>query len=629
LIDSFTKDVVVCEATMNIHPPDAAVTATRTYGSISVSNYHYESSSEDVNEESPSSSSSHQRPLPSATRRRRGVLVATEKPLVPAFCLFVAFGVLLFFGHYNNNSNTNNGASSSLVSTKDRLGSMLMLQSPSSHSDRSSTSSDKKKIIPSGDTPRFYNEQYVDHFSRDKHPRKWTQRYYAQKKYWQGPGHPIFLMVGGEGGLDKGMFSPFVDRVMAETLGAYVLHPEHRFYGISQPVPNATNAQLVKLLTVEQAMADMIAIANHYRYEKLGCSRHKSSKHYCPLISVGGSYPAFMAMLMRITGEVDIAYASSAPVKLYEGHSDLANAYYEALTAASERASPGCADAVRSNLEAAIALMRNGPPEQDVNLASWATNKLNICQDSIPHYITQNVDPPAILAREVVQLIAMSFADANMIGNYPPTDDSRWAVQLCQVFQNATSPTEALVEFWKNLEIQDKSSDCFNMQVQLSEGRHATLSGADWSGLGPGLDGTMWDFQCCLDLLPALSFSEVSMFPDRQWSYEWVTEHCRNRFGTVGQLGRLRDKYHFDDLVGIGATRILFVNGGNDLWLPGSYLYNLSDSIVAVNMPNGAHHSELYAVPPRVQATADVQHAQHDIAALLTQWLDDIRAGRH
>jgi lysosomal Pro-X carboxypeptidase len=604
---------------MNIHPPDAAAaTASRTYGSISVVSSHYESSSEEDVDESSSPSPSHQRPRPSA--RRRGVLVATGKPLVSAFCLFVAFGVFFFFGHYNKNSN--NGASSSLV-TKDRLGSMLMLQSPSSHSGT-------KKDVSYGDTPRFYKEQYVDHFSRDKHHhRKWTQRYYAEQKYWQGPGHPIFLTVGGEGGLDKGMFNPFVDRVMAEQLGAYVLHPEHRFYGISQPVPNATNAQLVQLLTVEQAMADMIAIANHYRYEKLGCSRHKSSKHYCPLISVGGSYPAFIALLMRITGAVDIAYASSAPVKLYEGHTDLADAYYEALTAASERASPGCADAVRSNLEAAIAMMRNGPSEQDENLASWATNKLNICPGSIPDYITQNVDPPAILARELVQLIAMSFADANMIGNYPPTNQSRWAVQLCQVFQNATSPTDAVVDFWKNLEIQDKSTDCFNMQVQLSEGRRPTLSGADWSGLGPGLDGTMWDFQCCLDLLPALSFSEESMFPDRQWSYEWVTEHCRNRFGTVGQLGRLRDKYRFDDLVGIGATRILFANGGNDMWLPGSYVHNLSDSIVAVNMPNAAHHSELYAVPPHVQATADVQQAQNDIAAILTRWLDDIRAGRH
>jgi lysosomal Pro-X carboxypeptidase len=139
----------------------------------------------------------------------------------------------------------------------------------------------------------------------------------------------------------------------------------------------------------------------------------------------------------------------------------------------------------------------------------------------------------------------------------------------------------------------------------------------------------MWDFQCCMDLLPALSFSERSMFPNRPWTYEWVADHCRNRFGTVGTLGRLKQKYGFDDLVGLGASRILFVNGGNDMWLPGSITTNLTRDIIAINMPNGAHHSELYAVLPHVkQPTQDVIAAQNEITALLMKWLDEIMVGR-
>lgn len=121
---------------------------------------------------------------------------------------------------------------------------------------------------------------------------KRQQRYYAQSKFWKGPGHPIFLVVGGEGGIDKGMFYRFVDQYLAEKFGAYVLHPEHRFYGESQPVGpgSLTNEDLEKYLTTRQAMLDMISIVKTYQVH-LGCSADKTSKDYCPVISVGGSYP--------------------------------------------------------------------------------------------------------------------------------------------------------------------------------------------------------------------------------------------------------------------------------------------------------------------------------------------------
>jgi lysosomal Pro-X carboxypeptidase len=87
-----------------------------------------------------------------------------------------------------------------------------------------------------------------------------------------------------------------------------------------------------------------------------------------------------------------------------------------------------------------------------------------------------------------------------------------------------------------------------------------------------------------------------------------------DRFGMVGDLHELVDRWHFNDLVGQGASRILFTNGGNDMWLHGSYLSDLSDSIVAINMPTGAHHSEMYARP---DDTEDVKEGQKRIQQVL------------
>jgi len=114
-------------------------------------------------------------------------------------------------------------------------------------------------------TPRFYADQLVDHLDDASKSQTWSQRYYAKKEHWQGPGHPIFLMIGGEGANDVGFFYPFIDDVLAKKFGAYSLHPEHRFYGQSQPVSEtATGEELAELLTPEQAMLDMLQVRGCY-----------------------------------------------------------------------------------------------------------------------------------------------------------------------------------------------------------------------------------------------------------------------------------------------------------------------------------------------------------------------------
>jgi pimeloyl-ACP methyl ester carboxylesterase len=473
----------------------------------------------------------------------------------------------------------------------------------------------KKEKLLYSNTPRFYDDQLVDHFDRSN-TATWSQRYYAKRVHFAGPGHPIFLVIGGEGANDVGMFYPFVEKVMAKQFGAYVIHPEHRFYGISQPIPdrNASVPELLQLLTPEQSMMDMLRLAQHYRV-KLGCSLQKSSKKYCPIITVGGSYPGFLAAMMRLLypEHIEMAYASSAPMKLYSKDANQWG-YFEILTEAAERVSPGCPAAVKQALTEFDSILQD-----TTDFLSLAYDELNICPGSVPKYI----DSGALFSQELIQIIETSFADANMIGNYPPSNHT-WFAQLCQVFQNDTTTYDKFRNFWLNLEIQDYSRSCFAMDYQMSEGSKATISSADWSGLGPGRDGRMWDFQCCTSLTPEMGFSHKSMFPYRKWTYEWLTEHCVNRFGVVGDPYEMVKAHHFNDLVGQGASRIIFTNGGNDMWMAGSYTQNLSDSIIAITMPNGGHHSEVYARPDDLP---DIKEAQREVEAILGGWLQDIKNG--
>jgi hypothetical protein len=112
-------------------------------------------------------------------------------------------------------------------------------------------------------------------------------------------------------------------------------------------------------------------------------------------------------------------------------------------------------------------------------------------------------------------------------------------------------------------------------------------------------------------------------FPPRLWTYEWLESHCKARFGVVPQPHALVDAWGFtpEGLVAAGASRILFTNGLNDGWSVGSVTETLSTTLVAINMPNGAHHSDLSHDPPSPTDTSDVTEGRAQALALLQQWL--------
>jgi len=117
------------------------------------------------------------------------------------------------------------------------------------------------------------------------------------------------------------------------------------------------------------------------------------------------------------------------------------------------------------------------------------------------------------------------------------------------------------------------------------------------------------------------------MFPTRVWTYEGLTKYCQGRYGedVVPQPYALVKSFGFDDLIARGASRILFTNGMQDMWSGGSYLESLSDSVIALNFENGAHHSDLSHVGPSQDDTEDIRSGFITITNILAKWLDEIR----
>lgn len=473
---------------------------------------------------------------------------------------------------------------------------------------------------------QFFHHQPVDHLDPNGEyaGEEWTQRYYTWEPEFQGPGNPIFLILGGEGQIEPetGLYYPFITHHLAKQFGAYVLQPEHRFYGKSQPLlyhnhhhwKAKRQDRRVELFTSEQALHDAMNLLRHIQ-EKLGCSSDHQSELYCPVITVGGSYPGFLSALARIMfpSHVDMAYSASAPMLFYAQRVDQ-DRYYDHITKVSEDTFTGCADSVR------IALS-----EIKENILQGKLNEtiLGICEGTTPTYIdTQTDDGNAMLWDELMMVVGYTFANDNM-ANYPPGRETR-LYKACETFSNSKYDSfEKLREF---LITRLSRETCWNMTGQLPTGTNATISSGDWSGVGTGTNGESWDFQTCTREVEAIGFSESSMFPKRSWSLDWLTQHCQSRFGVTPNPFAMVRRWKFDRLVETNVTRIIFTNGLKDGWSVGGFTSNLSESLPVLNFPNGAHHSDLSGRGPSDQDTKDIQDGFKTIATILGKWLDEILA---
>lgn len=496
--------------------------------------------------------------------------------------------------------------------------------------------------------PQFF-AQRVDHLDDDDcwPTAAYSQRYYTHDAFFQGPGSPIVLILGGEGAIEprRGIFYDIVAQVWARDLGAYVLQPEHRFYGASQPVSRediqqARDAGLpdprIRLLTTEQALYDAVRLTQAVQVE-LGCSLDQSSDAYCPVLAVGGSYPGFMALTIRLRFPhiIDLAYAASAPVNFYAQQTPQA-AYYAHITQVAETAHAGCAAAVQSTLTAAAEAL---PSATD-----WG-----LCPATVPPYAANDAH---VLAQEVLMITAILFANSNM-GYYPPSSNTR-LYQVCEAFVNAAAEDpvatvrHVLLQF-----LAPPDALCLDFGSQLPTGPHATVSAGDWSGVGTGPGGESWDFQVstcaktpktcpdfpsltpfsflaqtCSILVEAIGFDAArSMFPDRPWSLAWLTQHCQTRFGVTPRPHQLVHDWRFDaaGLVAQNASYIILTNGLNDGWSVSGLQHNVTDTVVAVNFETGAHHSDLSGSIDPTQNTPEVNVKRQAIFELLQEWLTQIR----
>jgi hypothetical protein len=411
------------------------------------------------------------------------------------------------------------------------------------------------------------------------------------------------------------LITSFFYYYMPKKFGGAALGVEHRYFGDSYPVKDYTNEDLINLMTPEQAVEDFAKAAQFYR-KKLGCSPDKSSKHYCPVITVAGSYPGFLSAMMRLMHPdiIDISYATSAPLYLYS-HGVDPKTYYDYVTRIADAAVPGCAAAVKKTTKE----FHDWAVTPDATLREKADD-IKICDGGIPKYITES-DSLELFWTEVNEIITAHFAEANM-GYYPPGPSTELE-KACHIFLKDGDSMQEKIGNALTMRYEWQGKGCFDMYSELPVGKGARISASDWSGMGDGIKAYMWEFLSC-QLLPALTQSDESMFYPREWSFEWVGQHCKKRFGMDIDPDRLRNYFGFEDLSGV--DHLLFVNNINDGWSTASVTVPPPNSgIEVINVVDGAHCSD-FRGPSKTYDTPAMQAAHKQVEKILVKWLKEVKA---
>jgi len=121
----------------------------------------------------------------------------------------------------------------------------------------------------------------------------------------------------------------------------------------------------------------------------------------------------------------------------------------------------------------------------------------------------------------------------------------------------------------------------------------------------PNFDG-IWDYQWCTEMLPQETYFSRDGRNDMFWPFQQnmtaIRQHCQTSFGV-----QPRENWIATEFGGTaGATNIVFSNGLYDPWSSGGVVNNVSDSVLAVIIPEGAHHLDLFFTnsldPPAVTA---------------------------
>lgn len=442
----------------------------------------------------------------------------------------------------------------------------------------------------------------VDHF--DFHPTSpatFKQRVFVYDKWWK-PGGPLFFYCGNEANVELYVNATGLMWEHGEAFGAMLVFAEHRYYGYSIPIPGSTSEPLdgdkLRFLTMEQALADYAVIIDRIKLEK------KSPNS--AVVGFGGSYGGMLAawLRMKYPGSIDGAIAASAPILAFQQDSKKwdTNLYWQVVTndaTPNAGARAGCDTKVRSAWNAIRVL---GQSEDGRALLK---KTFRLCSE-----LKSESD-----VERLVWMMVNAW-DTMAMGNFPFRSD--YLVFQQTQLSNVTLPAwpvRVACERLLDNDGLDGMREAAAVLYNVTESEPCFDLPED-----PNFDG-IWDYQWCTELLPQETYFSLNgttdMFWPRPMNMSAIEAHCKSTVGVTPRSNWIHEEFQ----EGKGATNIVFSNGLLDPWHSGGVLTNQSSSILAVVIPEGAHHLDLMFSQGKLDPASVVAARKFEMANV-AKWIE-------
>uniref|UniRef100_A0A671NXY2 Dipeptidyl peptidase 2-like n=1 Tax=Sinocyclocheilus anshuiensis TaxID=1608454 RepID=A0A671NXY2_9TELE len=360
-----------------------------------------------------------------------------------------------------------------------------------------------------------------------------------------------------------------------------------KYYGSHLQIFNIPE---VGLLMVEQALADYAVMITELKKE-LGAQK-------CPVIVIvfGGSYGGMLSVYMRIRypNIVAGALAANAPILSTAGLGD-SRQFFRDVTTVGSYLIP-FKDAVQGAFQKLNTLAQQKEYRRIQSVFS-------LCKTpSTPKDIHQL---NGLLRNAFTMMAMLDYPySTHFMGSMPA-----FPVKVaCETMLNGTDLMSAL---------RDTIGTVYNSTGQLTcyDLYSLYVECADPTGCGLGFDSYAWDYQACTEIEMCYESNNVTL------TEQQTEQYCSKRWGVVPRPGWLKTQFWGDDLA--TASNIIFSNGDLDPWANGGIRKSLSPSLIAINIPEGAHHLDLRESNPADPESVIV--ARKEESEIIAQWVKAAR----
>merc|ERR1712168_885659 len=349
-------------------------------------------------------------------------------------------------------------------------------------------------------------------------------------------------------------------------------------------------------------MADFATLIRHLKATIPGAEKS-------PVIAIGGSYGGMLAtwFRMKYPHVVVGALAASAPIYSFVNDFYDCNTYNAIVTKDYESIDPECPNVVRKSWGI-------------IDKLAATTEGL----DKLSHIY--KTCKPLTHGGSIKGFMDNAFGSMAMV-DYPYEADfigpllPPWPVKTAcsHMTDSSASDEEILMQTAKGSAIwfnYTGSADCLDLENGFTNSKSRTYQ----HGLGAiGYMG--WSFQYCSEyIMPFCSDGVHDMFEPSTWDVDKTVANCKEEwYGLESRVDYPIKRYGQKGQIS-AHSNIIFSNGARDPWSGGGQLESVSETLIAIVIPEGAHHLDLRSAHP--DDPQSVIDARNQEKAIMRGWIN-------